>query len=131
MVSPQAASAVTVMGCAPGAAQIASVSRCTVWGERLAMRVRSRALLADPSAVGVPQRASASRSPELAAILSPVARSSVGDTANRTSLRRLTARVAFGCEVGVSAVEDPQPRQQFVAGLDPTQLVGVAAGVVG
>lgn len=53
MVSPQAASAVTVRLCAPKAAQIASVSRPAVRGERLAMRARTRALPADLSAVGV------------------------------------------------------------------------------
>ena len=34
-------------------------------------------------------------------------------------------------EVGVSAVEDPQPHQQLVAGGRPAQAVGVAPGVVG
>ena len=36
-----------------------------------------------------------------------------------------------GGEVGVCAVEDPQPRQQLVAESSPGQLVGAWAGVVG
>ena len=36
-----------------------------------------------------------------------------------------------GGEVGVSAVEDPQPHQQLVAGSCPGEPVGVAPGVVG
>ena len=34
---------------------------------------------------------------------------------------------SVGSEVGVSAVEDPQPRQQLVAGGDPAQPVGASA----
>ena len=45
-------------------------------------------------AVGVPQRASASRAPPLEDSLSPTARSSAGDTVNRASLSRLAALVA-------------------------------------
>ena len=56
MVWPQVASAVTVMVCASSAAEMASVSRSAVRGERLAMRVRMRARPAERSAVGVPQR---------------------------------------------------------------------------
>ena len=58
------------------------------------MRVRMRARPAARSAVGVPQRARASRAPPLLASLSPRARSSAGDTVNRASLSRLAARVA-------------------------------------
>ena len=95
------------------------------------MRVRMRARPAERSAVGVPQRARASRAPPLLASLSPRARSSAGDTVNRASLSRLAARGGVGGEVGVSAVEYPQPHQQLVAGGRPGEPVGVAPGVVG
>ena len=131
MVSHQVASAVTVTLCASSAPQMASVSRWAVRGERLAMRVRTRALPASLSAVGVPQRASASRAPPLEDSLSPRARSSAGDTVNRASLSRLAALVASAARSASRPLRIRSRHQQLVAGGRPAQAVGVAPGVVG
>ena len=131
MVSPQAASAVTVVVCASSAAEMASVNRSAVRGERLAMRVRMWARPAERSAVGVPQRARASRAPPLVASLSPRARSSRGRHRQQGVSEPVGGPGGVRGEVGVSAVEYPQPHQQLVAGGRPGEPVGVAPGVVG
>ena len=92
MVSPQVVSAVTVMLCASSAAVIASVSRWAVRGEFLAMRLAMRERPAVLSAVGVCHDTNTSRSPGLVTSLSPIARSSAGDIANKASLSLLTPR---------------------------------------
>ena len=95
------------------------------------MRVRMRARPADRSAVG---GAPAGQGVACAA--------AVGRLVAEGSLQRGRHRQqgvsepvggpgGVGGEVGVSAVEDPQPHQQLVAGCRPAQAVGVAPGVVG
>ena len=95
------------------------------------MRVRMRARPAALSAVGVPQRARASRAPPLVASLSPRARSSAGDHRQQGVSEPVGGPGGVRGEVGVSAVEYPQPHQQLVAGGRPGEAVGVAPGVVG
>ena len=131
MVSPQVASAVTVMVCASSAPQMASVSRSAVRG----------GAFGDAGAyAGAP--GGAERCGGAPAGQGVACAAAGGQLVAEGSLQRGRHRQqgvsepvggpgGVGGEVGVSAVEDPQPHQQLVAGCCPGEPVGVAPGVVG